>query len=1295
MRLRRLVSLAAAAGLAAGVLTATPARAAPEPPAPQSTATQTTDLPAANTQAPNAQAPNTQATNTQAAETQATETPAAQPLSGIPEPDYTPGGCNRSDLPAEHARCLLEIYTPKGARIAMKADQPRPTALTPEDIRSAYKLPDGGEGQTVAVVVAHGNSAAESDLAVYRSQYGLPECTTANGCFRKVDQKGGTDYPPDDAGWAAESALDLDAVSAVCPRCKLLLVQADSASVPDLTAAVDTAVALGAKFVSNSYGIPGEADGQQAYDKHYDHPGVVVTAATGDIGNISSWPASNPNVVAVGGTRLTRDASAARGWSERPWTGGGSGCSPYEPRPAFQEGIDTNCPNGRATADISADADPASGLSVYHSFSSDGYSGWLQYGGTSLSAPLVAAMYALAGTPTPGTYPVTYPYAAAGLPDLFDITEGSNGVCGNVLCEAGPGWDGPTGLGTPNGLGALTFGPAGTLAGTLTDQATGVPIGSADVSARNVGNGKTYRSGTDGKGGYTLLVPAGTYDLTATGFGYAKTTSTGVAVPVDQKVSADFPMRAVPSRTVSGTITGDGDRAWPLAASIAIDGYPHGRVRTDPYTGRYSVELPKDADYTFRVSADYPGYTTKVQRVSVPDTGPDTGTDASLSVDRGACLAPGYDFPSRVDFEGWSGTTPQDGWTVSGSTPGWDFTGKPQNLMGSEGNFAAASPFINGGTAQDTYLTSPAIDLSGESAPTVRFNHLFIVPDAESVGEVQLSLDGGATWSTVGGAVNGTNGSTSVAIPQAAGRSDARVRFHFASHGSSVWQLDDITVGSCVPQPGGLVSGVVTDANTGEPVPGASVGGSTPSTADGWYWAFAGKAGKTKLTASAGRYASSTGTVTVAADKVTRRDWTLRAGRLSADTTGVSFDATLGRSAGTRKVRLTNTGGAPLKVTIGEHSAPAGSGGGASDAGWTDIADYPLPIANNAAGSHAGKLYSAGGWTTGGRRVSAGYVYDPATGAWSPIADLPQALLGSAGAFLDGVFYVFGGEDVEHRPVATAYAYHPDKNAWTRLADLPTTLSKATAAVLGKHLYVVGGCVVDCGTETSAAVYRYDPRRDTWTRVADYPSRANNPACAGLGDQIICAGGRDRFVNTGSGPSFRELTSTYAYNPRRNAWTALADMPYQNYGMAFSGANGRLQVAGGISNLAPTGRAAEFDPVTGTWRDLPDMRQAVDVPGSGCGLYKIGGTPSWNPAAVAEVLPGYDSCGGDDVAWLKENHTELELAPGRSATLTVKADAHVSAAGRYTANLSLDTDSPYRHDPIDVVMRVKASGKGH
>ncbi len=231
---------------------------------------------------------------------------------------YTNAPCNRAEkdyLEKHLARCFSVVRTALDHQITPAADPP-PTALGPADIQDAYHLPDSGDGEVVGIVDAFGDSHAEADLAQFRSFYGLPPCTVANGCLTIVNQDGDTSpLPPDDPGWGLETSLDLDAVSAACPNCNILLVQGDDNSLDNLGIAVDTAVSLGAKFVSNSYGVPGEDPGETDFDHYYDHPGVAVTASTGDIGNVTNWPASSPKVVAVGGTTLTADTSP-RGWTE-------------------------------------------------------------------------------------------------------------------------------------------------------------------------------------------------------------------------------------------------------------------------------------------------------------------------------------------------------------------------------------------------------------------------------------------------------------------------------------------------------------------------------------------------------------------------------------------------------------------------------------------------------------------------------------------------------------------------------------------------------------------------------------------------------------------------------------------------------------------------------------------------------------------------------------------------------------------------------------------------------------------
>jgi subtilase family serine protease len=330
----------------------------------------------------------------------------------------------------------------------LRAELAAPSGLSPANLQSAYKLPSSsaGSGQTVAIVDAYNAPTAEADLATYRSQYGLPPCNTANGCFKKVDQNGGTSYPRTDGGWAQEISLDLDMVSAVCPNCKIVLVEATSSSFANLGTAENTAARL-ANVISNSYGGSDASD--SSYGSYYNHPGKAITVSSGDSGYGVEYPASSHYVTAVGGTSL-RTASNSRGWSETAWSGAGSGCSSYNTALSGQSGL-TSC-SRRAVADVSAVADPNTGVAVYDSTAYQGQSGWMVFGGTSVAAPIIAGVFGLAGNAA--SIDNNYPYSHSG--SLFDVTSGSNGSCSTTKwCKAAAGWDGPTGLGTPNGTGAF------------------------------------------------------------------------------------------------------------------------------------------------------------------------------------------------------------------------------------------------------------------------------------------------------------------------------------------------------------------------------------------------------------------------------------------------------------------------------------------------------------------------------------------------------------------------------------------------------------------------------------------------------------------------------------------------------------------------------------------------------------------------------------------------------------------------------------------------------------------------
>ena len=339
--------------------------------------------------------------------------------------------------------------------VSSNAVAPPTSGYGPVEIKSIYSLDvTKGVGQTVAIVDAYDNPNAEKDLAAFRSVYKLPACTSANGCFRKVNQRGGTAAPVGDPGWGLEIALDLQAVSAACPNCRILLVEADSSDFSDIGAAVNRAVALGAKIVSNSYGGD-EFNGVIALGKQfYSHPGVAMVVSSGDSGfTAASFPAAWRSAIAVGGTSV---AKTATGWKHTAWSGAGSGCSAWIAKPSWQK--DPHCLM-RTTSDLSALADPATGLAVYDTYGLDQFGlppGWIVVGGTSLAAPLISGMIALAGNaPSVGTAKYVYDHRAG----LSDVIGGSNAgfqdCGGDYLCTALKGYDGPTGLGTPKGVSAL------------------------------------------------------------------------------------------------------------------------------------------------------------------------------------------------------------------------------------------------------------------------------------------------------------------------------------------------------------------------------------------------------------------------------------------------------------------------------------------------------------------------------------------------------------------------------------------------------------------------------------------------------------------------------------------------------------------------------------------------------------------------------------------------------------------------------------------------------------------------
>ncbi len=374
-------------------------------------------------------------------------------------------------------RLLLEgtqtaqpLVAGRAGRSALASSKPASGFQTPQRLRELYDLPEetaAGSTQTIAVVDAFDDPTAESDLAVYSNQFGLPPCTTENGCFKKVNQSGlASPLPPVNGGWASEITIDVQMAHAICQTCHIDLVEAKSEEFSDLAAGVNAAVKLGADEVSNSYGATEEPGLVELESSSYNHPGVVVTVSSGDCGYLNrdcpeelaegtEFPADSPHVVAVGGTSVHESGGV---WTSKVWDEAGSGCSVLFSAPAWESGVAgfaaTGCGSGRGVADVSAIADPNTGVDVYSTtpeFNGGPTPGWGVWGGTSVAAPIVAAEFALAGGSHGVNYPAATLYGHAGEASaLYDVLSGENGKCGTATsCKAVAGFDGPTGVGQP------------------------------------------------------------------------------------------------------------------------------------------------------------------------------------------------------------------------------------------------------------------------------------------------------------------------------------------------------------------------------------------------------------------------------------------------------------------------------------------------------------------------------------------------------------------------------------------------------------------------------------------------------------------------------------------------------------------------------------------------------------------------------------------------------------------------------------------------------------------------------
>jgi subtilisin family serine protease len=970
----------------------------------------------------------------------------------------------------------------------------------------------------------------------------------------------------------------------------------------------------------------------------------------------------------------------------------------------------------------------APGVNVRSSIPGNGYA---NFSGTSMAAPHVSGTVALIWSAAPSLRGDVA--ATRALLDQTATDVDATG-CGGTVAKNNIFGEGR--LNAFQAVSAAPRGPVGRVIGTVTDAATGNPIAGVTVSAENT----STSTGPDGR--YSLQLSAGDHTITASKYGYL-TQSATVTVVEGTATTKDFALVAAPVVTLSGTVTDGSGHHWPLYARIDIAGRPGGPVFTNPATGRYSVQIAGGSSYRLTTTVQYPGYRTVTEDLVVGST--NLVHDIAVPVDP-ACVAPGYrvGLSAPLLSESFDSTSTPAGWSVVNRTDkgGWVFTddGARGNLTGGSGGFAIIdSDHLGIGNHEDTDLITPPLDLTATTSPVLRFNSDWRAVGNGDVADVDISIDGGTTWTNLWHQTQNRRGPRveEISLLPGAGHAGTLVRFRFQGTWAWWWEVDNVSVvnRTCDPVPGGLVVGFTTDQNTGAALNGVTVSSvdapadkgvsaatpDDPNIPDGFYWLFSSLTGAHPFTAAKPPYQAATATVNVVADSAVRADFALKAGRLAVSPGSIEAFQTLGQTR-TTTLTVTNSGSAPADVQLLERSGNfkilgegttatvvpmqcgvakgyrpdpkvnCATGGGMSTTAtvsapgtWSPIAAYPVPVSDNSAAASGGKAYSVGGPTGSGNEKKA-FVYDPDTNAWNALPDMPHGRSKPQAVFSGGLLYVFGGWDSGGTPIGAVDVFDPGTNSWSTLsATNPKPRSAAGVAVAGGKVYLAGGCT-DAGCTTSQDLVVFDPATGTFSAGAPYPHNVAWMTCGGISDTVYCAGGVDANA----------FTDGFSYVPASDTWAPIAAMPVDLWGSQDSAASGLLVLTGGITgnSTALTNRSIAYDPASNMWSDLP----AAGLPrarGAGaCGHYKIGGwSAPFTPAPEAERLSGLDQCEETaDVPWLSESPATFTVNPGKSVRVTVTLAATTAAQvvqpGDYTAQIAVKSNTPYAVPAVPVTMHV-------
>jgi subtilisin family serine protease len=953
--------------------------------------------------------------------------------------------------------------------------------------------------------------------------------------------------------------------------------------------------------------------------------------------------------------------------------------------------------NGQVRPNISAP-----GVAIRSSIPGGGYA---SANGTSMASPHVSGAVALMWSAAPslvGDVNGTRALLDQTAVDTDDRSCGGTAENNNVFGEGR--------LDVLAAVDASPVGDTGTLSGVVTNADTGAPLANATVHASSADYARTTTTDADGR--YSLGLTTGTYELTVHAYGYADGGSSGAEVVKDQDTTVDLGLDKLPSVIVSGTVTDGSGQGWPMYAAVKVDGYPGGPVYTDPSTGAYEVELPASTTYAVEISTPYDGYQRATEQLQVGTE--DTSADFHLITDDTDCVAPGYEPAHAGLFESFDDGTLPDGWSLETTVgDGWQFDdpGARGNLTGGDGKFAIIDSAA-GARLEDGRLVSPTIDLTDSTEPVISFRtHLLMT---RGVTEIDLSTDDGSSWQNVWTRSTTLRGPVQeqVPVPQAAGDSDVRVRFHYRNDlaGNGYWQLDDVLVGQrdCAPLDGGLVVGRVTDDRTGRAVEGATVWNvdhpeeravtvETPNDSaldGGFYWLFSSHPGQATFSARhvVDQYAAKTSTVDVTSQGATRADFALSAGQIEVASSSVQGTAELGGETQVQ-LTLTNTGTAPASYDLAERSY-AKTAHRPEDATWERRADMPIARTDGLAAVHDGKLYYVGGYLDRAGSAQRDMVYDIGADTWS-FTDFHPVRGKAAGGFIGDKMYVAGGWDQLSRTESSTLVYDPIADSFSEGAEMPTAVAAAGYAILDGKLYVIGGRTEDQPNQGSSQVQVYDPATDTWSQVADYPEPASWQSCGTIDGLIYCAGGQ--------APTIEHSNRAYVYHPDTDTWYRIADLPQTVTFAATAAPNGLLMVSGGQVGGVRSNQGFYYDPGTDTWGSLPNSIFDVYRLAGTCGFYKLGGTQG-QPGTFpwVEQLSGFDDCdtsAGDRVPWMSVDSPHGTLQPGESTEVTVTLDA--SAAGLdqpadVSADLLVHEDTPQHQPALPVTLHATApSSWGH